>query len=131
MKKHFLVNVKRVAAVAALAAMPAFASCDRSPAPAVKDTVEMTVTDSTWTYFSLESGKTVGESRLMDEEADAAWAARRDWDIAVCGDLIRTNGGLSGSASGALLRDTSESYYTLSSAPSDGYFSDTLVVVKR
>ncbi|MCI2083029.1 MAG: hypothetical protein LKK19_02890 [Bacteroidales bacterium] len=118
-------------AMAFLAASCVAWSCDRSPAPAVSGSSAISTNDSTWTYYSFESGKTIGESRLMDEEADAAWAARNDWDIAICGDMIRTNGGSSGSAGAAILRDTATSYGNILNAPSEGYISDTQVVVKR
>ena len=55
-----------------------------------------------WTYISLGDGKVVGTSPLGDAEADQAWSRRTDWDFATCGDLIRTNGGTSGSGRGAL-----------------------------
>ena len=38
----------------------------------------------------------------IQDIADAAWAHRDDWDIAVCDSLIRTNGGTSGMGQGAL-----------------------------
>lgn len=64
--------------------------------------VEFVSQHGRWTYISLESGEVVGTSVLGDEGADAAWAHRDDWDIAVCDSLIRTNGGASGMGQGAL-----------------------------
>ena len=47
---------------------------------------------TTWTYFSFSEGKTVGTGE--ENEADnARWAARTDWDMAVCRYNIRTNSG--------------------------------------
>lgn len=106
-------------------------SCVHTPAPAIQGTVEISTSDSTWTYYSLESGKEVGTSKLLDASADAAWAVRKDWDIAVCGDLLRTNGGLSGSAGAAIQRDTLSTFTDLLTAPSSGYVADTLVLVRR
>lgn len=59
-----------------------------------------------WTYYSLEDGKTVGTSKFGDAEEDSKWASRDDWDIAVSGDLIRTNGGNSGSGRGGIVEKT-------------------------
>jgi hypothetical protein len=114
-----------------LSAALLLASCVHTPAPAIQGTVEISTSDSTWTYYSLESGKEIGTSKLLDASADAAWAARKDWDIAVCGDLLRTNGGLSGSAGAAIQRDTLSTFTDLLTAPSAGYVTDTLVLVRR
>ena len=55
-----------------------------------------TVSDTCWTYLSLETGRVVGTALLGDEQAEAEWRQRTDWDIALCGDLLRTNSGTSG-----------------------------------
>ena len=47
---------------------------------------------TTWTYFSFSEGKTVGTGE-ENETDNARWAARTDWDIAVCRYNIRTNSG--------------------------------------
>ena len=69
-----------------------------------------------WVYYSLEDGKTVGVSRFGDTQADNAWAQRTDWDIAVSGDLIRTNSGRSGSGKGGII-ELSGDYDTYTGDP--------------
>ena len=76
-----------------------------------------------WTYYSIEEGKTVGTSVFGDSIADREWAARKDWDIAISGDLLRTNGGASGSGEGAI-QMVSGDYDALNDAPKAGYVKD-------
>ena len=64
--------------------------------------VEFFSVPDVWTYISFESGEVVGTGKLGDAESDAAWAMRRDWDIAVCDTLLRTNGGNSGIGYGGI-----------------------------
>ncbi len=68
--------------------------------------VEFISVPDVWTYISLESGTVVGTGKLGDAESDAAWAMRRDWDIAVCDTLLRTNGGNSGIGFGGILSES-------------------------
>lgn len=68
--------------------------------------------DNAWTYISLTEGKVVGTGKLGSEEDDSAWAARQDWDIALCNGAIRTNGGSSGQGKAAILEVT-EPYETV------------------
>ena len=44
----------------------------------------------------------MGTSAFGDSSADSEWRQRTDWDIAVCGDLIRTNSGMSGTGNGGI-----------------------------
>lgn len=81
--------------------------------------------DQTWVYVSLEEGRTVGTSPLGDVEQDAAWKARTDWDIAFCGELLRTNSGTSGNGAGGIQPVTNKSFNALDEAPADGYRTDT------
>ena len=71
------------------------------------------------------------ESPLGDAAQDAAWKARTDWDIALCGELIRTNGGTSGNGQGAVQRVQNKSFNALDQAPADGYTTDTDDIVIR
>ena len=77
-----------------------------------------------WTYFSFESGETVGQSDFGDKEQDAAWAGRTDWDLAVCGEYLKTNSGASGSGRGGALRERRQRFESLTEAPSEGYLTD-------
>lgn len=83
---------------------------------------------TTWTYFSLSKGEVIGTG--AESEADnAAWAARTDWDLAVCRYNIRTNSGTSSStgANGGVYTSTM-TFEGLSSIPADAAFeADKLV----
>lgn len=81
-----------------------------------------------WTYFSFESGSVVGRSKFQDDEQDATWAARKDWDFAICGDYIKTNGGTSGIGLGGVQINTTSTFDALTEAPADGYIIDTLYI---
>lgn len=83
-----------------------------------------------WVYFSIKDGATVGSSTFLSESEDAEWAARTDWDFAICGDYLKTNGGTSGKGSGGILRDSGHNFQTLKEAPAEGYLTDTEGVVK-
>lgn len=94
--------------------------------------ITLTVSDTTWTYVSLRTGQVVGTSSLLDTESDARWASRTDWDFALCGDMIRTNGGTSGKGDGGVQNISNLNFAALDTAPVDGYVTDTDdVVVKR
>lgn len=83
------------------------------------------LSEDKWTYFSFEKGETVGQSTFLSEEEDAIWAARKDWDFAICGDYLKTNGGTSGSGLGGVIRDKEHNFVSLEEAPSEGYLQDT------
>lgn len=88
--------------------------------------------DSTrWTYISFENGTVVGTSELGNTTDDAAWAKRSDWDIALCGELVRTNGGTSGNGQAAIQPMTNKSFNAIDLAPESGYTVDTEGVVVR
>ncbi|MDY3980018.1 MAG: HmuY family protein [Tidjanibacter sp.] len=111
----------------------AVASCssERRPMP---QSGEVTITglgDDHWTYFSFETGETVGTSPLSSAADDAGWAERTDWDIAICGEMIRTNGGTSGAGRGGILRNETTNFFNLTEAPTEGYTVDTDDVVVR
>ena len=90
------------------------------------------VSDDHWLYFSFESGQVIGSSKLLDEAEDAAWAKRTDWDIAICGDLIRTNSGTSGNGEGGIQNISNRSFNAIEEAPVSGYQEDTReVVIKK
>ena len=97
---------------------------EKQPAPAVDLTVSFQVQERMWTYLQLESGQVVGTSALGDEAADAEWKKRTDWDIAFCGDLIRTNGGTSGNGEAAF-QVVERPYQQVEEAPANGYQADT------
>lgn len=79
------------------------------------------LTGNQWHYISLASGRVVGTSPLGSVQEDSAWAQRLDWDLALCGSLIRTNSGTSGQGRGGLKKMTGTSYEGIET-PSDGTF---------
>lgn len=122
----------RIIALAALAAL-ALASCQGNGKREAPVSGELTIhglEDGRWTYFSVETGESVGSSTFLSEEEDAAWAQREDWDFAICGDYLKTNGGTSGKGAGAIMRESEHSYQTLTEAPIQGYLTDEVGVVK-
>jgi len=88
------------------------------------------ITDDKWTYFSFSMGRAVGQSTFASDEEDAAWAKRSDWDFAICGDYLKTNGGTSGNGKGAVQRITDTNFDLLDKVPSDGFLVDTQDIVK-
>ena len=119
MKTHSILSL-----VAALAVL-AFSACDKDILP-VGETAEAYIdatSKTTWTYFSLTAGRVVGTGE--ETEADnAAWAARGDWDIAVCRYNVRTNSGQAssiGSQGGTYV--ASESFEALTRVPKDASFA--------
>lgn len=93
-------------------ALLSLAACDgnkRHEPELVSGEIEVPYMRGRWTYISLEDGKVLGTAVLGDEAAEASWAARSDWDIAICDSLIRTNGGSSGPGQGAASAESSAS----------------------
>lgn len=93
--------------------------------PSVSGEVTVALSDTQWTYFCFETETVVGTSAFGNADQDALWAARTDWDIAFCGDYIRTNSGTSGVGYGGIQRNTTDNFYSLQQAPEDGYLTDT------
>ncbi len=76
-------------------------SCDKEPEPTTtgqEKYIESTA-DSVWHYFSMATGEVVGKGIENDEE-NAQWFARTDWDFAVKKYQVRTNSGSSTTANG-------------------------------
>ena len=91
--------------------------------PLVNQTRTVQVEEENWTYLNLERGQVVGTSVLGDEKADAQWKNRTDWDVAFCGDMVRTNSGTSGIGQGGL-QVLDQPYESVLEAPYDGYAVD-------
>ena len=122
MTKHIIFSL--------LAALVLLVSCsdgadNSASGQAVGKSGEMSVTanDAVWTYYSIEQNKVMGTSVFGDSTADSQWKQRTDWDIAICGDLIRTNSGTSGTANGGL-QVVPQGYNELENAPQSGYITD-------
>jgi conserved domain protein len=122
MTKHIIFSL--------LAALVLLASCsdgadNSASGQAVGKSGEMNVTanDGVWTYYSIEQNRVMGTSVFGDSTADSQWKQRTDWDIAICGDLIRTNSGTSGTGNGGL-QVVPQGYNELENAPQSGYITD-------
>ena len=83
-----------------------------------------------WTYFSFEKGEVVGTGKFDDDADDAAWAGRKDWDFAICGDRMKTNSGTSGKGMGGVQKNTTHNFATLEKAPVEGYVTDEIHVIR-
>lgn len=88
------------------------------------------LSDTQWTYFSFETGDVVGTSTFASDEEDEVWSKRKDWDFAICGDYLKTNGGTSGEGLGGIQRDSTATFATIVEAPSTGYLLDSFGEVK-
>lgn len=101
-----------------------------TPAPAEVKTMKVEgINDKSWTYISFENGLVVGHSELGNTAEDAEWAARKDWDIALCGELLRTNSGTSGQGDGGIIPVNNKSFNAIDLAPTHGYTCDTANIV--
>ena len=99
--KHFIPTVFALAGIIVLASCSSDEN-NGSDAPATDTELTVSgISDTEWTYISLENNTVVGSSAKDDTEADAQWAKRTDWDIAICGDMLRTNSGTSATARAA------------------------------
>lgn len=106
-------TIKALIAAATLVLVVAACGNDDNKRTASDDDTEFTISgisDEVWTYISLEDNVVVGTSPKDDPEADSQWAGRSDWDIAICGDMVRTNSGTSGNGHGGIRRIDDKSY---------------------
>ncbi len=91
-------------------------SCNKAD-PEMKDEEQfLTITDfstTRWTYIDLEDGHVVGTSDVNSEQEDELWRTRTDWDIAICGNDIRTNSGTSGMGEGGIVELEQNTYDTI------------------
>lgn len=90
----------------------------------VEGTMQIDNKTDAWTYVSLTQNRVVGTCALGDTVSERQWAQRSDWDIAVCGGMIRTNSGTSGSGNGGIT-STSAPYESVDVAPETDYHVDT------
>lgn len=82
-----------------------FAACDTTEHVAEKASMPIPLGNpsaDSWTYYSLRERNQIGTSPYGDAHQDSVWYERTDWDFALCGKYIRTNGGTSGKGHGAL-----------------------------
>ncbi len=124
---------KRLILLAAAAASLVSIACNKTEQPiepAAEAYIDAT-SKTTWTYFSLSNGAVVGtgEENATD---NALWAARTDWDIAVCRYTVRTNSGKAtsvGAKGGVYV--SSETFESLTSLPKGASFATDEVVTSE
>lgn len=80
-----------------------FSSCSKDdstelPSAETKEAYINATSKTTWHYFSLAENKVVGTGEENTTD-NTAWAARKDWDVAVNRYLVRTNSGAATSVS--------------------------------
>lgn len=92
--------------------------------PADEEITVSGISDSQWTYISLETNSVMGTSPYGDIDADVQWADRTDWDLAICGDKIRTNSGTSGKGQGGLRRIDDRPYEEVSATDATAFEED-------
>ena len=83
--------------------------------------------DGQWSYISLREGRQIGVCSLSDSLGQAEWAARDDWDIALCNGHIRTNGGLSGIGEGGI-SFTEKDYEKVKASSGRTYAADSTLM---
>jgi len=77
-----------------------------------------------WHYYSFASEQIIGSAEESDEN-NAAWAARKDWDIAVRRYNIRTNSGeftTAGALGGVATLDAATTFASVQKVPADASF---------
>lgn len=93
--------------------------------PSQSNTIEVDATSSaTWQYVSLAEKKVIGSGKESEED-NASWAKRKDWDLAICRFMVRSNSGLSTSVDaqgGVHTFDESLSFESIKSLPSNPTF---------
>jgi hypothetical protein len=79
-----------------------------------------------WHFFSFAKGEIIGSCDAADEDADAQWRARTDWDLAFHRQNIQTNSGASGIGEGGILKleQSKFDFDAVTEAPADGYQTD-------
>lgn len=124
---------KIIRIISVLAAIASACSCRTSEESLPNISAELTIhgmSDDHWTYFSFEKGEVVGTGKFDDDADDAAWAQRKDWDFAICGDYMKTNSGDSGIGKGGVQKDNEHNYATLTTAPTEGYLPDEEQIIR-
>ncbi|TKG90393.1 hypothetical protein EYV94_23600 [Puteibacter caeruleilacunae] len=111
-----------------------FTSCDDDDDPSgAGQTLSQSVDASSktdWQYFSFKDGTIVGTGKNNDED-NATWFARKDWDIAISTYHVRTNSGLStsvGSTGGVYTCDADVKYFDLVEVPAGSTFAVDKVI---
>lgn len=110
-----------------------FSGCDKKgkeEPPAVEQVSVEATSSTTWHYFSFASGKFIGVGEENDA-SNAEWAARTDWDFAVCKYSIRTNSGEASSKNakgGVYVMSSDIAFSSVSEVPSGAVFKEDKAV---
>ncbi|MBQ7163113.1 MAG: HmuY family protein [Bacteroidales bacterium] len=127
MKKNMILTLAATLTVLAFAACQRAENQEQETNEAYIDATSKT----TWTYFSLSKGTVVGTGEENDTD-NALWAARGDWDLAVCRYNVRTNSGASSStAAKGGVYVSKESFDSLKKLPKDASFASDEIVTSK
>lgn len=88
------------------------------------------IANDTWTYISLATGKVVGTAPFGTASEDSVWATRTDWDLALCGTYMRTNGGTSGGGNGGVIKVQGTSYESIADTTSQTFITDSIYTIQ-
>lgn len=107
-----------------------FSSCSKDdstelPSAETKEAYINATSKTTWHYFSLAENKVVGTGEENTTD-NAAWAARKDWDVAVNRYLVRTNSGAATSVSaqgGVYTFEASTTFNSVTAIPDGATFA--------
>ena len=68
----------------------------------ISNDIEITLKPGEWVYYRFSDSTVVGTGIIGDNDDDAMWYKRTDWDIAFSEGGIRTNGGTAGRGIGGI-----------------------------
>lgn len=131
MKKTFFI-------LSALFIATLFSSCDKDEpeTPTVGETKEVYIdatSGGTWQYFSFKENKIIGVGAENDEQ-NAIWFARNDWDIAIKRYAIRTNSGKAtsiNSKGGVYITDENVTFESITAMPENITFLTDKAVTEQ
>lgn len=119
--------MKRICVSILLLSLAFWGSCGDDNGSGSPETVEGTLhidnKKDAWTYVSLTRSEVSGTCALGDTLSERRWSQRSDWDIAICGAMIRTNSGTSGQGKGGIV-STRAAYENVEVAPEGDYEVD-------
>ncbi|MDR0938348.1 MAG: HmuY family protein [Mediterranea sp.] len=133
-------NKKFIYSAFAILSLVFTASCsnddDSQPGNQPGETKEMDIDASSkteWHYYSFATGTVVG-SADESEANNAAWGARKDWDIAIQRYNIRTNSGsftTAGAKGGVCTLDAKTSFASLKALPEGATFAEDKAITSE
>lgn len=91
------------------------------------------ISKTTWHYFSFSQNKVVGTGQESATD-NAAWAARKDWDMAINRYLIRTNSGAASSSAaqgGVFTSQAATDFNSIATLPTEAAFATDQAVTSE